>query len=429
MLPNVVGVIMAGGAGSRLWPLTKDRAKPAVPIAGKFRLIDIPISNCINSEIRKISILTQFNSASLNRHVTQTFSFSSFSEGFAQILAAQQTGETEDWYQGTADSVRKNLRYFMSKKIEYVLILAGDHLYSMDYRKMLRFHIEKKADVTLGVLPVTREQSRGFGILKLNKNGAISDFIEKPQTDTEVDPYMIPEGWQAEDDHFNRSATPFLGSMGIYIFNKDVLQQLLCENDHPDFGKGIIPYAIENRKVFGYMFNGYWEDVGTIRSFFDAMMDLVQPVPKFNFYEAGTPIYTRPRFLPGAKITGCHVCRSVVNEGAILEECSIEDTMIGIRSRIRCGSKLNNTIIMGRDFYESNEENEENKLAGIPDTGIGRDCVIDTAIIDKNARIGDGVKILNQNRDQEIREENYVIRDGIVIVPKNAIIPSGTVIG
>lgn len=429
MLSNVVGVIMAGGAGSRLWPLTKDRAKPAVPIAGKFRLIDIPISNCINSQIRKISILTQFNSASLNRHVTQTYSFSTFSEGFAQILAAQQTGETEDWYQGTADSVRKNLRYFMGKKIEYALILAGDHLYSMDYRKMLQFHIEKKADVTLGVLPVTREQSKGFGILKLNKNGAISDFIEKPQTDEEVDPYMIPEGWQAEDDDFNRNATPFLGSMGIYIFNKDVLSDLLHENDHEDFGKGIIPYAIQNRKVFGYMFNGYWEDVGTVRSFYDAMMDLVKPVPKFNFYEANTPIYTRPRYLPGAKITGCHVCRSVVNEGAILEECSIEDTMIGIRSRIRRGSRLNNTVIMGRDFYETQEENDENQLNGIPDTGIGQDCIIENAIIDKNARIGDGVKILNQNRDQEIREENYVIKDGIVIVPKNATIPSGTVIG
>ncbi len=429
MLPNVVGVIMAGGAGSRLWPLTKDRAKPAVPIAGKFRLIDIPISNCINSEIRKISILTQFNSASLNRHVTQTYSFSTFSEGFAQILAAQQTGETEDWYQGTADSVRKNLRYFLGKKTEYVLILAGDHLYSMDYRKMLHFHIKKNADITLGVLPVTKEQSKGFGILKLNKNGLITDFIEKPQTDAEVDPFMIPDGWKAEEGDFDRKITPFLGSMGIYIFNKAVLQQILCENNHHDFGKGIIPYAIQNRKVFGYMFNGYWEDVGTIRSFYDAMMDLVKPVPKFNFYEASTPIYTRPRYLPGAKITGCHICRSVINEGAILEECSIEDTMIGIRSRIRRGAVLNNTIVMGRDYYESKEEHEENELNGIPDTGIGSNCVIENAIIDKNARIGDDVKILNENRDYESREDNYVIRDGIVIIPKNAIIPSGTTIG
>ncbi len=429
MLSNVVGVIMAGGAGSRLWPLTKDRAKPAVPIAGKFRLIDIPISNCINSEVRKISILTQFNSASLNRHVTQTYSFSTFSEGFVQILAAQQTEETEDWYQGTADSVRKNLRYFVGKKTEYVLILAGDHLYSMDYRKMLYFHIEKKADITLGILPVTREQSKGFGILQLNKNGLITDFIEKPQTDAEVDPFMIPDGWKPEEDDFDRNATPFLGSMGIYIFNKKVLQQLLCENSHHDFGNGIIPYAIQNRKVFGYMFNGYWEDVGTIRSFYDAMMDLVKPVPNFNFYEVSTPIFTRPRYLPGAKITGCHICRSVINEGAILEECSIEDTMIGIRSRIRRGAVLKNTIVMGRDAYESKEEHEENQLNGIPDTGIGKYCVIENAIIDKNARIGDDVKILNKNRDHEIREDNYVIRDGIVIIPKNAIISSGTTIG
>jgi len=428
MLQNVSGIIMAGGAGSRLWPLTKNRAKPAVPLAGKFRLIDIPISNCINSGIRRIFVLTQFNSVSLNRHITQTYFFAPFSEGFVQILAAQQTAETKDWYQGTADSVRKNLRYLMWKGMDYHLILAGDHLYSMDYRDLLNYHIESKADVTVGVLPVTDQQVSGFGILKLNKRGQIVDFIEKPDKETNLDPYRAPVDWMKQKG-FDPAEKPYLGSMGIYIFNRDVLADLLNECKHEDFGKGVIPYAIRTRKVFGYVFGGYWEDVGTIGSYYEAMMDLVQPIPKFNFYQAKRPIYTRPRYLPGAKISGCHVCRTVINEGAILEESYIEDSMIGIRSRIRKGAKITHSVILGRDFYETNEDLKENEKQGIPDTGIGFDCVIEKAIIDKNARIGPNVKILDQGRDREVETENYSIKDGIVIVPKNAIIMPGEVIG
>jgi glucose-1-phosphate adenylyltransferase len=428
MLDNVLGIIMAGGAGSRLWPLTRDRAKPAVPIAGKFRLIDISISNCINSGIRKIFVLTQFNSTSLTRHITQTYFFAPFSEGFVQILAAQQTMEHKDWYQGTADSVRKNLRYFLSKGIDYHMILAGDHLYAMNYRKLLEFHINKGADVTIGVLPFKRSQVGGFGILKLNEKSQVLDFFEKPQKDEELAPFRLSKH-QLKNMGMESEEEIFTGSMGIYLFNKQVLSDLLTETDHADFGKGIVPHAIRTKRVFGYLFNGYWEDVGTIGTFYRAMMDLVAPVPKFNFYQAQFPIYTRPRYLPGAKITGCHVCRSVINEGAILEECRIEDSMIGIRSRIRKGAQITQSVIMGRDYYETEEELNENIQLSRPDTGIGKDCIIQRAIVDKNARIGEGVQILDKNRNQDMETSNFVIREGILVVPKNSIIPSGTIIG
>lgn len=428
MEQNLLGIIMAGGAGSRLWPLTESRAKPAVPIAGKFRLIDIPISNCINSNIRKIFVLTQFNSTSLNKHISRTYFFAPFSDAFVQILAAQQTVENNDWYQGTADSVRQNLRYFMGKSVDYHLILAGDHLYSMDYRKLLKFHIEKKADVTIGVLPVTREQTAGFGVLKMNKDSAITDFVEKPQTDEALKGYNVPSQWM-KDRGFDIDGDAYLGSMGIYIFNRDVMSDLLNECEHADFGKGIIPYAIQNRKVFGYVFDGYWEDVGTIGSFYSAMMDLVAPVPKFNFYEATRPIYTRPRYLAGAKIGGCHVCQSIVNDGTILEECQVINSMVGIRSIVKTNAQIHHSVLMGSDYYETLDDIEENMKKGVPDVGIGKNAVIERAIIDKNARIGEGVQILDRNREHEVREENYVIRDGIVIIPKNGVIPAGTIIG
>lgn len=429
MNKNVASVIMAGGAGSRLWPLTEKRAKPAVPIAGKFRLIDIPISNSLNSGYRKIFVLTQFNSASLNQHITRTYFFAPFSEGFVHILAAQQTIETKDWYQGTADSVRKNLLHLLDNKdIQYYIILAGDHLYSMDYKELVEFHIKKKADVTVGVLPISREKTSAFGVLKLNSQARITDFIEKPKTEEARAPYVAPAEWMRTSG-FNPDSTPFIGSMGIYVFNRRVLENVLAECNHKDFGKGVIPFCIKTRKVFGYLFDGYWEDIGTIASFYETMMDLVQPIPKFNFYEAARPIYTHPRYLPGAKITGCHVCRSVINEGAILEESFIDDSMIGIRARIRQGAKVLRSVVMGADFYETPENMEENAAIGQPAVGVGEDCVIERAIIDKNARLGDGVQILDRNRGEEIRESNYVIRDGIVIVPKNAIIPAGTIIG
>jgi glucose-1-phosphate adenylyltransferase len=429
MIGHVVGIIMAGGAGTRLWPLTKDRAKPAVPLAGKFRLIDISISNCINSRVNKIFVLTQFNSASLNQHIARTYFFAPFSGSFVQILAAQQTTDTMDWYQGTADSVRKNLRYFLDRRdADYMLILAGDHLYSMDYRKLLDFHIHKGADVTVGVLPVMKNQTKDFGILKLNNRSQITDFTEKPKDEAVLERFKISDKWM-ERESFEPNGKEYLGSMGIYLFNRRVLEDILAECDHADFGKGIIPYAIKNRKVFGYLFRGYWEDVGTIGSFYRTMMDLVEPVPKFNFYEAERPIYTRPRYLPGAKITDCQMYRSIINEGAILEKCQIEDSMIGIRTHVRSGTRISRSVIMGRDYFETSDNHEENIRLGRPNAGIGRDCVIEKAIVDKNARIGDGVQILDRNRGTDVDTDNWVIREGIVIIPKNATIQPGTVIG
>jgi len=428
MIHNTVAIIMAGGAGSRLYPLTKTRAKPAVPIAGKFRLIDIPISNCLNSGIRKMFVLTQFNSESLNRHISRTYFFTPFTEGFVQVMAAQQTLENTEWYQGTADSVRKNIQYFMDKNIDYQLILAGDHLYSMDYMSLLEFHVFHQADVTVGVLPVPRNRVSEFGILQMDRDARIVDFVEKPKSEDVLGPFRPSPKW-IEEKKMNPNEDPFIGSMGIYLFNRDVLSELLSKTDHADFGKGLIPHAIKFHKVFGYLFQGYWEDVGTIGSFYRAMMDLVAPVPKFNFYEAERPIYTRPRYLPGAKISGCQVSRSIINEGAILEECQIEDTLIGLRSRIKRGARIVRSVVMGKDYYETEEDHELNKTLGRPDAAIGKDCIIEKAIIDKNARIGDGVQILDRNRQEEVDTGNWVIREGIVIVPKNAIIPSGTVIG
>jgi len=427
MIQNTIAIIMAGGAGSRLYPLTKMRAKPAVPIAGKFRLIDIPISNCLNSNIRQMFVLTQFNSESLNRHLSRTYFFSPFSPGFVQILAAQQTIEHTDWYQGTADSVRKNLQYFMGKHNQYHLILAGDHLYSMDYQELLAFHLDKKADITVGVLPVPRERTPEFGILKLDRNSRITNFTEKPGSEPALKPFAPTQAWLKENDF--EGGNIYLGSMGIYLFSRKVLEELLAGTDHADFGKGIIPHAIKDKNVYGYLFRGYWEDVGTIGSFYKVMMDLVAPVPKFNFYEADRPIYTRPRYLPGAKITGCQMSRSVINEGAILEECRIEDSMIGLRTRIKSGARISRSVIMGRDYFENPEDHEENERQGRPDAAIGRDCVIEKAIIDKNARIGNGVQILDRNRGNDEEKENWVIREGIVIVPKDAVIEPGTVIG
>jgi glucose-1-phosphate adenylyltransferase len=428
MSKSILGIIMAGGTGTRLWPLTKDRAKPAVPIAGKFRLIDIPISNCINSDIKQIFVLTQYNSESLNRHIYRTYAFDRFSQGFVMILAAQQTLEYSDWYQGTADSVRKNLRYFLDNQHDHYLILAGDHLYSMDYQQLMKFHLEKDADITVGVLPVPRQKTSEFGILKLDGDSRVTSFMEKPKTEQDLEPFAASAEWMRSQGH-QASGDEFMGSMGIYLFNRKILMEMLTETDHTDFGKGVIPHAIKTKRVYGYLFNGYWEDVGTVQSFYRAMMDLVVPFPKFNFYEAKRRIFTRPRYLPGAKITDCQVRQSVINEGTILEECRVESSMVGIRSRVNGGTQILRSVIMGADYYETPEELAENRGLGRPDIGIGRDCVIEKAIIDKNARVGDGVQILDRNRGQNMETENYVIRDGIVIVPKNSTLPPGTLIG
>jgi glucose-1-phosphate adenylyltransferase len=428
MTRNVAAIIMAGGAGERLWPLTAKRAKPAVPIAGKFRLIDVPISNCLHSEINRIFVLTQYMSRSLNQHVAATYHFDPFRGGFVQILAAQQTPESSAWYQGTADAVRRNLQYFDAPNNERFLILAGDHLYSMDFRKFIDWHVRSKAEVTVSAIPVSRSVAHRYGILKTNAKGRITKFIEKPSDPAQIESLLVPPEILAK---FNvpSNGRELIASMGIYVFERQTLFDILSESTEEDFGKGIIPYAIKTRKVYAYLFDGYWEDIGTISSFYEAMLDLTRPVPKFNFYTQRAPIFTRPRYLPGAKITASLIERTILADGSIVEQCEIKDSILGIRSIVRSGTRIYASIIMGADYYETDQERQAAGAQGIPEIGIGHNCLIERAIIDKNARIGASVQILNRNREGFVKADNFVIRDGIVIVPKNAIIPPGTVIG
>jgi len=428
MTRNVAAIIMAGGAGERLWPLTAKRAKPAVPIAGKFRLIDVPISNCLHSEINRIFVLTQYMSRSLNQHVAATYHFDPFRGGFVQILAAQQTPESSAWYQGTADAVRRNLQYFDAPNNERFLILAGDHLYSMDFRKFIDWHVRSKAEVTVSAIPVSRSVAHRYGILKTNAKGRITKFMEKPSDPAQIESLLVPPEILAK---FNvpSNGRELIASMGIYVFERQTLFDILSESTEEDFGKGIIPYAIKTRKVYAYLFDGYWEDIGTISSFYEAMLDLTRPVPKFNFYTQRAPIFTRPRYLPGAKITASLIERTILADGSIVEQCEIKDSILGIRSIVRSGTRIYASIIMGADYYETDQERQAAAAQGIPEIGIGHNCLIERAIIDKNARIGANVQILNRNREGFVKADNFVIRDGIVIVPKNAIIPPGTVIG
>lgn len=412
---KVLAVILGGGRGMRLQPLTKMRAKPAVPIAGKFRLIDIPISNCINSNIKNIYVLTQFNSVSLHRHITQTYKFDSFTRGFIEVLAAQQTLSSEQWYQGTADAVRRTLPNLRAQDMDYILILAGDHLYQMDYGEFIRFHRESCADVTVAVKPVSREQASNFGILKMDHTNRIVNFFEKPP-DKELD------GLES-DTHV--PGKPFLASMGIYIFNRGHLVRLLTGDTGDDFGRHIIPYAIKYLHVKGFKFNGYWEDIGTIKSFFNANLALTDPFPEFDLYQREKPIYTRPRYLPASKVNGCSINHSIICEGCIIESCRIEHSIIGIRSRISPGVNLKNTIIMGADYYQTLEEIELDNRAGSPVVGIGRDVVIENAIIDKNARIGNSVCLVNEKNEIEGDYEGFSVREGIIVVNKNTIISAG----
>ncbi len=428
MTRNVAAIIMAGGAGERLWPLTAKRAKPAVPIAGKFRLIDVPISNCLHSEISRIFVLTQYMSRSLNQHVAATYHFDPFRGGFVQILAAQQTPESSAWYQGTADAVRRNLQYFDAPQNERFLILAGDHLYSMDFRKLIDWHLRCKADVTVSAIPVSRAVAHRYGILKANIRGRITKFIEKPTDPADIESLLVPPEVLANFG-VPSNGRELIASMGIYVFERRTLFDILSESTEEDFGKGIIPYAIKTRKVYAYLFDGYWEDIGTISSFYEAMLDLTRPVPKFNFYTQRAPIFTRPRYLPGAKITASLIERTILADGSIVEQCEIKDSILGIRSIVRSGTRIYASIIMGADYYETDQERQEATAQGIPEIGIGHNCFIERAIIDKNARIGANVHILNRNREGFVKAENFVIREGIVIVPKNAIIPPGTVIG
>ncbi len=423
---SVITIILAGGQGSRLYPLTKFRSKPAVPIAGKFRLIDIPISNCLHSGLRRIFVSTQFSSESLHRHIFLTYRFDHFSKGFVAILSAQQTLENRSWYQGTADAVRKNLT-FLKNKGDLVLILSGDHLYRMDYRRFINFHLKTKADISISVYPVPYEEASEFGVMKINKSGRILSFSEKPKTKEELDAMLIhPETFK--ELGLNPNGNTHLASMGIYVFKWEVLDELLENTDYQDFGKEVIPHAINNYKVYGYLFDGYWEDIGTIRSFFEAHLDLTRPLPKFNFYDEEKPIYTRPRFLPGSKILMSDVEYSILSDGSIINRSRITNSVIGIRSIIGENSVLDRVVMMGADFYEQPEQKAENARKGIPNVGVGSNCEIRNVIIDKNARIGNNVKLINKDGLQNANQVNYYIRDGILIIPKNAVIPDGTVV-
>lgn len=410
---------MGGGAGTRLYPLTKDRSKPAVPLGGKYRLVDIPISNCLNSSLQRIYVLTQFNSTSLHRHINRTYKFDQFTESFVEILAAQQTPTGSKWYQGTADAVRQNLRYFTERNDQYFIILSGDQLYRMDYRELLRDHIVSKADLTIATIPVKREEATGFGIMETGDDGRITRFVEKPK-DAEVLDSLRMSPVRLEESGLEKDGEHFLASMGIYVFNRDALVECL-DNDMVDFGKHIIPQAINRYKVQSHIFQGYWEDIGTIRSFFDANLALTNIVPSYDFFDPDAPIYTHARFLPASKINHARVDRSVVSDGCIITNATLEHCLVGVRSVIDGGTTLRDCIVMGADFFE-----RDNPPPGVPRMGIGRDCQIERAIIDKNARIGDRVHISPAGKPETIDGPNYCIRDGIVVIPKNSIIPSDT---
>lgn len=426
---NMLAVILGGGAGSRLFPLTKQRSKPAVPLGGKYRLVDVPISNCINSDVIQIFVLTQYNSASLNRHIARTYRFSQFSDGFVEILAAEQTPESPQWFQGTADAVRQVLPHIDDWGIDTLLILSGDHLYRMDYRKFLQKHDDTNADVTISVIPCKRKEAEEFGLLKTDDSGRIVEFKEKPKGEAletmRVDTTKLglsPE--QAED-------RPYLASMGIYVFKFPLLRKILTENTNwIDFGREIIPAVLKDNNVQAFMFDGYWEDIGTISAFFEANLDMASQIPKFNFFDAVAPIYTRSRYLPPSKMHNCDVNDSLISEGCILQGAKVYRSIIGLRSRVETGTSIESSVVMGADFYQTLEEMREDIRAGYPPLGIGRDTHIRRAIIDKNTRIGSGVKLLNEQgiENYDAPDGSFYIRDRIIIVPKNGIIPNGTVV-
>ena len=425
-MANVVTAILAGGPGRRLYPLTKKRSKPAVPIAGRFRLIDIPISNCIHSGMRKIFILTQFSSESLHRHIFLTYRFDNFSKDFVTLLSAQQTPESLDWYQGTADSVRQNL-HFLRGEGDLVLILSGDHLYRMDYHKLIDYHLQKKADVSISVYPVHYDQAPQFGVMKVNKSGKITAFHEKPKEAAQLDKMKVSEE-VFQQFQLDAAGRTHLASMGVYLFNWEVLKELLENTKFEDFGRDVIPFSIKRKKVYGYFFDGYWADIGTIRSFFEANIALTHPLPKFNFYDEVRPIFSHARFLPGSKILSSEVHNAILCEGSIINSSKIIHSIIGIRSRIGENSFVERTVMMGADFFETIEEIAENEKKGTPNIGIGSNCEIRDAIIDKNVRVGKGVKLVNARGISDETTEDYVIQDGIIVIPKNTIIPDGMVI-
>jgi len=426
---KLLAVILGGGAGNRLFPLTQQRSKPAVPLGGKYRLIDIALSNCINSDILRTFVLTQYNSASLNRHIAQTYRFSRFSNGFVEIIAAEQTPESPQWFQGTADAVRQVLPHFRDLRVDTLLILSGDHLYHMDYRDFIDKHYASNADVTVSVIPCEAKPASEFGLLKTDETGRIIEFKEKPKGDELLS--MQVDTTKLGLDPNEAARRPFLASMGIYVFKYDRLESLLAQNDKwVDFGREIIPAAIKEGHVQAHMFDGYWEDIGTIGAFYRANLDLTTKVPKFNLFDAEAPVYTRARYLPPSKIEDTQVDDSIVSDGCIINGATIKHCVVGLRARISKGVHIDSSYIMGADYYQTLDDMRQDLNNGIPRVGIGEGSVIRGAIIDKNARIGSGTRLLNEAgvQDADSEDKSYFIRDGVIIIPKNAVIKDGTVI-
>jgi glucose-1-phosphate adenylyltransferase len=416
---STIAVILGGGKGTRLFPLTLHRSKPAVPIGGKYRLIDVPVSNCLHSGIRRIFVLTQYQSESLNKHISSTYKFDIFSSGFVTVVAAEQTEERSDWFQGTADAVRQSMRHLGAESWDNLAILSGDQLYRIDFQKMLETHKSSKADATIAMKPVPAEQTHAFGIMQTDATGRIVKFDEKPPPDRLAGLASTVPGI---------SGPAYLASMGIYIFRRRALDEALQSNEHVDFGRHIIPALVPRLRVQAHVHDGYWEDVGTIGSYFEANIALTERRPSFSFYDPEFPMYTHPRFLPATKIESCEIVDSLVSEGCFIERARLEHAVVGIRSRIARGVKVRRSLLLGADFYETNEEIERGQREGLPPVGIGEESIIENAIIDKNARVGRGVRITNERGDRDRDTAHCFIRDGIVVVPKGAIIPDGTII-
>ena len=426
---NLLAVILGGGAGKRLFPLTRDRSKPAVPLGGKYRLVDVPISNCINSDVIRMFVLTQYNSASLNKHIATTYRFSNFADGFVEILAAEQTPESGQWFQGTADAVRQVLPHIRDWRIDTLLILSGDHLYRMDYRKFLARHYETNADITISVIPIVPDSASEFGLLKTDSAGRVIEFREKPKGEAleamRVDTTAL--GLSADE----AKARPYLASMGIYVFKYDRLEEVLAaDNSRLDFGKEVIPGSIHKYNVQAFLFDGYWEDIGTIGAFYKANLDMTTPIPPFNLFDAEAPMFTRARYLPPSKINQCEIRESIISEGCIINGAKIINSLIGLRSRLGEGVQLEASYMMGADYYQTLEDMQADLAAGRPWIGVGEGTIIRRAIIDKNARIGAQVRLVNDAGVVEADGPNgsYYIRDRIIIVPKNGLIPDGTVV-
>jgi glucose-1-phosphate adenylyltransferase len=428
-MDSVLSLILGGGRGSRLYPLTMLRSKPAVPIAGKYRLIDIPISNCLNSGLNRVYVLTQFLSVSLHRHIANTYKLDPFSRGFVEVLAAQQTNESSDWYQGTADAVRQNIRYVHEDRCTDVLILSGDQLYRMDFGQLLRTHRDSRADVTIGVLPVTAEQSSGFGIVRADDRGRVVGFVEKPKTAEHLQPMRSPAEW-VESRGVRGKGRDYLASMGIYVFTRQALLQLL--NAPPlatDFGKEIFPRSIGTHHVQAHLFDGYWEDVGTIKAYHEASLALAEEAPPFDFHSPEGVIYTRMRYLPPSRVSGASLERCLVSDGCVVQSgAHLTHSVVGVRTRIGHDTTIRDTVIIGADRFETDQERATNRRRGMPDFTVGNGTVIENAILDKDCRVGSNVRLVNEGKRQEAEGENYVIRDGIVVVPKGAVVLDGTVI-